>query len=423
MEQTTSSLSERASPFARLAASNLAAHAAEQVSLVAVPMIAVTLLDAGGGVTGAMQMLNTLPYLLFAIPFGLLIDRGRIRGIMALGELIRAVSLAALLMTVISGHASIPLLALLGMTGSIGTVAFTVGAPTIVPRLVGTRSLSRANGNIELTRSLAFAGGPALAGVLLGGIGAPAAFTVAVMLSLLALGLIWSLPPVASTPASIARPLAQLAEGARFVWSHAYLRPIVITAVMFNAAWFGLQGVYVAYAITQLGMTSGQVGATLALYGVGMIVGSRLARPLERRFSTGASIVIGPLCGAMGSLLILATLIWPATILPSLAYLLLGMGPVVWTITTTTLRQSVTPAPMLGRVTALIVTSTGGFRPIGAGLGATAYLMGGYELVLIASSIGFLAQAAYIVRSAPARLRSDIQPLAPGLSTSRVPTR
>lgn len=423
MKRSTAPLRSGVSPFGRLAASNLAAHASEQVSLVAVPMVAVTLLGAGGGATGAMQMLNTLPYLLFAIPFGLLMDRGRIKGIMAFGEVIRAVSLAMLLVTVTTGRATIPLLALLGMAGSIGTVAFTVGAPTIVPRLVGTHNLSRANGNIELTRSLAFAGGPALAGVLLGGIGAPSAFSVAVTLSLMALGLIWSLPPVTSTAASAERPLAQLAEGARFVWHHAYLRPIVVTAVIFNTAWFGLQGVYVAYAITLLGMSSGQVGATLALYGVGMIAGSRLARWMERRFSTGASIVIGPLCGATGALLILATLIWPTMVLPALAYLLLGMGPVVWTITTTTLRQSVTPPPMLGRVTALIITSTGGFRPIGAGLGALAYLVGGYELVLVASTVGFLAQAAFILRSAPARLRADEKPLMPDLADSRVPTR
>lgn len=401
------SKSERVSPFSRLAASNLAAHASEQISLLAVPMVAVTLLGAGGGATGAMQMLNTLPFLLFAIPFGLLIDRGRIRQIMAAGELIRAMSIAALLATVASGHASIPLLALLGMAGSIGTVAFTVGAPTLVPRLVGTRHLSRANGNIELTRSLAFAAGPALAGALLGGTGAAAAFTVALTLSLVALGLAWSLPRVDHAHGTAADPRAQLLEGARFVWDHDDLRPVVITAVLFNTAWFCLQGVYVAYAISRLGMSSGQVGITLALYGVGMIIGSRLARPLERRFSTGMSIVIGPLCGAASSLLILATLLWPAMLLPSLAYLLLGAGPVIWTITTTTLRQSVTPVPMLGRVTALIVTSTAGFRPIGAGLGALAYIAGSYELVIAVSTMGFLAQATFILRSAPARLRAD----------------
>ena len=81
----------RFSSFARLAASNLLAHASEQISLVAIPLVAVTLFDAGGGFTSVMQMLTTLPFLLFAIPFGLLIDRGSARGIMLAGELIRAV--------------------------------------------------------------------------------------------------------------------------------------------------------------------------------------------------------------------------------------------------------------------------------------------------------------------------------------------
>jgi hypothetical protein len=62
---------------------------------------------------------------------------------------------------------------------------------------------------------------------------------------------------------------------------------------------------------------------------------------------------------------------------------------------------------MLGRVTALIITSTAGFRPIGAGLGALAYITGGYELVIAASTIGFLAQALVILRSPAARLREE----------------
>lgn len=403
----TPSIPGRLSPFAKLAAANLAAHASEQVSLAAIPLVAVTLFDAGGGVTSVMQMLNTLPFLLFAIPFGLLIDRGSTRGIMIAGELIRAASLAALLAVVITGHASIPILALIGMAGSIGTVAFSVGAPTIVPRLVPQSMLSRANSNIELTRSLALAGGPALAGAVIGGTGGAPAFWLATALSIVALLLLIALPRTATPRRSAAHPIRQLAEGARFVWHHQYLRPIVITAVLFNTAWFCLQGVYVAYAISRLGMTSGQTGATLALYGVGMIAGSRLARVMERRFTTGVSIIIGPLCGATASLLVLATLIWPVMVLPAVAYLLLGLGPVIWAITTTTLRQAVTPPAMLGRVTALIITSTAGFRPIGAGLGALAYVTGGYELVIAASTLGFLAQAAVILRSPAARLRAE----------------
>jgi predicted MFS family arabinose efflux permease len=197
---------------------------------------------------------------------------------------------------------------------------------------------------------------------------------------------------------------------------HEYLRPIVLTAVLFNTAWFCVQGIYVAYAITRLNMTTGQTGMTLALYGIGMIVGSQVANVLDRRFSFGVSIIVGPIFGATASIAMLATLIWPSMLLPSLAYLLLGMGPIIWTISTTTLRQLVTPPPMLGRVTALIVTSTAGFRPIGAGIGALTFVLGGYDLVLAISTLGFIAQAFVILRSPAARIDAlpsgDVAPLA-----------
>jgi predicted MFS family arabinose efflux permease len=296
------------------------------------------------------------------------------------------------------------LLTLLGMTGSIGTVAYTIGAPTIVPRLVPAGELARANGQLELCRSVAIAAGPALGGLLVGQTGAPLAFLIAISLSSVALVLIVAIPRTSAGVAHSARPMQQVREGGSFVWRDPYLRPIVLTAVLFNTAWFCLQGVYVAYAIDRLGMSTGQTGMTLALYGVGMIIGTRLAGVLARRVTFGTLIVIGPLCGATASLLMLGTLVWPVLILPSSAFLLLGMGPIIWTISTTTLRQVITPAAMLGRVTALIVTSTAGFRPIGAGLGALAYVAGGYQLALGVSCVGFVAQALVILRSEAARI-------------------
>jgi MFS family permease len=416
MNEAAVSRTRSLTPFARLAVSNLAAQMSEQIALVAIPMVAVTLFNAGGGTTSLMQMLNTLPFLLLAIPFGLLADRGARIGIMSAGEAVRTISIVTLFVLVASGHASLTLLALLGMIGSIGTVAYTVGAPTLVPDLVPSSGLSRANGQVELCRSLALAAGPALGGALVGQMEASTAFLIAIALSTIAFVLITLLPRVAARRHSTGHPLHQIREGARFVMHHEYLRPIVLTSVLFNTAWFCVQGIYVAYAITRLNLTTGQTGMTLALYGIGMIVGSQLANVLSRRFSFGVSIIIGPIFGATASIAMFATLIWPSMLLPSVAYLLLGMGPIIWTISTTTLRQLVTPPPMLGRVTALIVTSTAGFRPIGAGIGALTFVLGGYELVLVVSTFGFIAQAIVILRSPAARIdalpSADVAPLA-----------
>ncbi|HEY0886768.1 MAG TPA: MFS transporter, partial [Ramlibacter sp.] len=163
-------------PFAALAWSNLAAQSAEQLSLAAVPLVAVLALGAGPGEIGALAAVQTLPFLLLAIPLGLLADRVSRRRLMVAAEGLRALSLLAMLAMVLTGRLSIAWLAVLGFAGAVGTVGFSVAAPALVPSLVPGRLLGMANGRLELARSAAFAAGPALAGALVAWAGAPAAF-------------------------------------------------------------------------------------------------------------------------------------------------------------------------------------------------------------------------------------------------------
>src|SRR5205085_8902098 len=123
-------------PFTRLAWSNLAAQSAEQVGLAAAPLVAVLALGAGAGTTGLLQTAQTLPFLLFAIPAGLLADRTSRRRVMTGAELLRALSLVAILVLAQLGLLTIPLLAVLGLIGACGTVAYNVAAPALVPSLV-----------------------------------------------------------------------------------------------------------------------------------------------------------------------------------------------------------------------------------------------------------------------------------------------
>src|SRR5437868_5253823 len=122
--------------FARLAWSNLAARSAEQISLAAAPIVAVLALGAGAGETGLLQTAQTLPYLLLAIPAGIMADRMARRRLMASAEALRAVALAVILSLTVLGELSVPLLALLGFIGACGTVVYSVAAPALVPSLV-----------------------------------------------------------------------------------------------------------------------------------------------------------------------------------------------------------------------------------------------------------------------------------------------
>jgi len=389
--------------FTQLAWSNLAAQSAEQIGLAAVPIVAVLSLGAGVAATGVLQTAQTLPFVLFAIPAGLLADRTSRRRVMAGAEALRALSLLAILGFVAFGGLSVPLLAALGFLGACGTVAYSVAAPALVPSLVPPGALAVANGRLELARTVAFAGGPALAGALVGWTGGALAFATAATLSLGAVVLLSRLSEPARVTSRGRDALAEIREGARFVFGHRLLRPIFATRFVFNAAFFSLQAVYVPYAIQHLGLSASSVGVTLAAYGVGMIIGAVAAPRIMRSLAFGHVIVLGPLTG-LGAALVMAATIWaPSAALAALSFFLLGVGPIVWVIATATLRQSVTPHALLGRVSAINITAYGA-RPAGAALGAAVGGLYGAETCLVVAALGFLIQALIIVTSPVLRL-------------------
>src|ERR1700730_13351431 len=126
--------------FNRLAWSNLAAQSAEHIALAAAPIVAVLLLGVGEGQTGLLQTALTLPFILFAIPAGLLADRISRRWLMAGSEALRAAALLAILLLIRLNLLTLPLLALSGFIAVCGTVAYSVAAPALVPSLVPAKS-------------------------------------------------------------------------------------------------------------------------------------------------------------------------------------------------------------------------------------------------------------------------------------------
>ncbi|MFY1898166.1 MFS transporter [Achromobacter xylosoxidans] len=397
--------------FRRLASSNLAAQFSEQIALAAAPLVAVLALGATAAQTGYLQTAQTLPFLLLSLPAGVLADRLPRRTLMTSAECVRAASLLALLALLALGGLNLGWLAALGFLGAVGTVAYNVAAPALVPTLVPAPALGQANRWLELARSAAFSAGPALGGALVGGIGAAAAYGLATLLSLLAAGLLAGLPPQAPRAAARRHLWHELRDGAAFVTGHPLLRPVLVTAVFFNLAWFVLQAVYVVYAVERLGLGAAGVGVTLGVYGAGMLAGALAAPWLAGRLSFGALIAAGPLCALAASLILLSTLALPSGLWAAVGFFLFGAGPILWTIATTTLRQAITPNALLGRVSAVILTATFGARPLGALIGAALASRLGLEACLWVSSAGFAAQFVVLAASPVPRLRSQPEPV------------
>ena len=356
---TSSDQDRLPSTFNRLAWSNLAAQSAEQVALAAAPIVAVLLLGAGEGQTGLLQTVLTLPFVLFAIPAGLLADRLSRRWLMAGAETLRAAALLATLALLVLGWITLPLLAVLGFIAVCGTVVYSVAVPAVVPALVAPAALPAANARIELARTIAFTGGPALGGLLVGWMGAGPAFGFAAALSMIAVGLLAGIHEPARASVQHRHPLHEIREGAAFVFHHALLRPVFITQFVFGAAWFLILAVFVPYAFRHLGLSAGGVGATMAMYGIGMVMGALAATRIMRRLPFGIVIGLGPVTGFIASAVIALTTIFPTPLLAALGFFLLGAGPILWVISTTTLRQSVTPPRLLGRVSAINILAYG----------------------------------------------------------------
>jgi predicted MFS family arabinose efflux permease len=389
------------SSFNRLAWSNLAAQSADQIALAAAPLIAVVALGAGPGEAGMLQTFQTLPFLLFALPAGVLADRMARKSLMAWAEAARAAGLAAVALLLSVDRLSLGSLAVLGFICATGTVAFGVAAPGLVASLVPPNGLARANGRIELARTLAFVAGPAAGGALAGAFGGIPAFVLGALLSALAAALLGGLPEMrigVGGPATERHPFREAAEGAAFVLDHALLRPVMLTQIVFNGAFFVLQAAYVPYAVEKLGLSANEIGWTLATYGAGMLVGAMLAPQAMRRLPFGWVVVIGPIFGFVASLVMAATIVWPSGVLAALSFFLIGIGPILWVIATMTLRQAVTPGALLGRVSSIFMMATGA-RPVGAAIGAGLAASYGMQACLVAATLGFALQAAIILAS------------------------
>ncbi len=381
--------------FNRLAWSNLSAQSAEQIALAAAPIVAVLLLGVGEGATGLLQTALTLPFVLFAIPAGLLADRMARRRLMASAEALRAIALLAILILIVSDLITLPWLAALGFVAVCGTVVYSVAAPALVPSLVTPQLLPAANARIELARTIAFAGGPAIGGALVGWIGAAPAFGCAAALSIIAVVLLAGIDEPARAPAPRRHPLQEIREGASFVLHHPLLRPVFVTQFIFNTASFLLFAVFVPYAVRRLGLSAMGVGVTLGMYGAGMVTGALLATRVMGRLPFGTVIGLGPVTGFVAACVMALTTFVPAPWLAALSFFLLGVGPILWVISTTTLRQSVTPPRLLGRVSAINIMSYGA-RPLGALLGAVVGGLYGAETCLYLSAAIFGVQALVI---------------------------
>lgn len=382
--------------------SNFFAQFSEQIALAAAPLIAVLLFNATTSDTAWLQTIQTLPFLICALPAGLIVDRFSRRNIMMTVELIRLMMLSTLLLLLILKILTFPTLLILGFIAAIGTVCYSIAMPAYIPTITTPENLLNTNRSLELVRSIAFSAGPALCGVVVAYLGMALTYIIAILFSLFTLQFLRQLPHDIIIKESLVKPRSltqSIGSNWRFIYHNAYLRPILFTALFFNTSWFMIQGIFVAYAIYHLQWQAQDVGIILGTYGIGMLLGAFVVKPLSAKMPLGLMIMLGPICGLTAAMMILLTLNFPFVCLARFGYLLLGFGPTIWVITTLSLRQTITPTEIMGSVNALILTVSSGTKPLGAMIAGLLTAQFNVQVTLTIALIGFIIQFLIILFS------------------------
>ena len=359
--------------FRRLWLSSALTQFGAQITLLALPICAVLLLHATPAQMGTLAALESLPFLLFGLPSGVLLDRCRRLPIMMCSDAMVAAALASVPLAWWCDALTIHWLYGVGFVIGTGLVVGGSAEQVFLTFVVGREGLVDAQAKFAGTESAARLLGPGMAGALVQLVSAPLAILCTVggfMVSLLNLRRIRAREPQPAP--STAHPLHDIREGLAFVWHQPVLRTLAWTSGAWHFLFYGYQALHVLFATRVLGMTPGVMGTAQMLGGAGILAGSVLVKPLSKRFGTGRAILIGLCVSALGFALMPAV---PVQLLGSagitaIAYgcvvFLLDCGATLFFVPYIALRQRVTPDSVLGRMVATMRSLTVAMAPLGA---------------------------------------------------------
>jgi MFS family permease len=386
-------------PFAAQLTSTGLANLGDGVLGTLAPLVALSLTTSPLQIS-LLSAATWLPWLLFGIAAGVVIDRVDRRRAQVVALSVRAVVLATGAALGFTGALTMPLLVCLVLAYGVTEVFADLGATSIVPDLVPPDRFSAANGRVIAVQQVAnaFLGAP-LAGVLVvlgAGIGFGTSAALAALAAVvLVVGLRGSFRPraVAGSPES-AR--GQVREGLAFLVRHPVMRPLVIAGSVLNFASTAYFAVFVLWAVgptSAMRLTESQYPLVMLGFALGAVAGSFLAEPVQRWLGVMPTI-LGTLVASV--LLLLVPVFWPDGWAVAAAVTLVGITNTIGNVVSQSLRQRLVPGALLGRVGGASRTLGFGLMPVGALLGGVVAERAGLPVTFLAAVGLSLAACLYL---------------------------
>ncbi|SFC12919.1 MFS transporter [Streptomyces aidingensis] len=352
------------------------------VVLIAIPWLT-TELTSSALLVALMGVAVRLPWLLFSLPAGVWADRVDRRLLMLGVNLLRAAVVLVTGLLVWADAITLPLLFAVALALGCCEVVFDNTSQVLLPSVVDRKRLEAANGRLMGAQMVLgeFVGRP-VTGVLIGvGLALPFFFdAVSALVSVLVLLAVRGSfragrgdgrgprpADAGAGPPPPRRPMrAEIAEGMRWLWSHPLLRPLAIALAWSNAMSAAAFSIFILYAKEILGLGAAAFALLSACGALGGFLGSFFAARVSRRIGPSRCLLLATVVFAVDHLTIGATsTVW----LVAAASVLAGMAVVLWNVITVSLRQTLVPDGLLGRVNSCYRLLGWGCMPIGMALG------------------------------------------------------
>jgi len=339
-----------------------------QVSLIALPYLAVTQLGADEFQMGVLGTLEFLAFLVIGLPAGAWVDRWRRQRVLISNDLIRAAALGSLPLAYLFDMLTLGQLFVVALVTGTATVFFDVAYQSYLPAIVDRRQITEGNSKLEISRAVAQVSGPGLGGWMIKILGTPlmiAVDAVSFLLSAFFISRIKHEEPAHDKTTRRALRV-EIAEGVRFVAGHPLLRRIAACTSLFNLFSSLSAPLLILFMVRDLEFEPGLIGLVFSAGAVGGLAGAVAATPLAKWVGEGRVIPLGAFLAVPFTFLYPLAAFGPAVPLLIAGGFGLSFAVVVYNVAQVSFRQRMCPPHLLGRMNATIRFLVWGTMPFGA---------------------------------------------------------
>jgi MFS family permease len=396
--------------FVKLWAGETVSLIGTQITQFTLPLVALLTLHTSVLQVGLLNACRTAPVVGVSLFAGVWLDRRRRRPILIGCSLGSALLIGLVPISYGLGLLSIGLLYLICLATGVLSVVFDIGVLTYLPTLVERRHLADSNSKMQASMSLSLVAGPGLAGALVGLLTAPVTLSLdAVSYLCSAAGLIAVGKPEQSPEDAGPRPPVRnsIAEGIRAVYGSPILRSLLHLSATFNFVQAGFITIFVVYGVRVLHLSPFRLGLVLGAIAIGGIIGAMSSNRISPILGVGPTMLAG-VCGATlcPLLLLIPRDGGPASMAIMIGTeLLYGFGVLSFNVITVTVRQTVTPNRLLGRMNASYRMVVFGMAPLGAALAGVLGQHLGLRTALLIAVLAFPSAALWSISSPVVRMR------------------